>query len=304
VEQSKEAEKGTGLVKVSQMDDLTAAMVASPDSQSRILAYQQAQRIERTRILRAAAAQVAELSWGRDLAPEVRFALSRWCLEAGLDPLRHVLVLGGNVYDTAEYYMDRLASAPGFVRWEYELAAPLDVREISAKLVGAASVATELKKRQVELNSRRLELQMRWGVPSEINDYPQDAAAAVVTLHWADGTQNQGCNWAGSMGRKTKYNNPQDPVGDAHPVKTAVTRALRKAAKQRVPVWFTQQEDKPLLAIEGMIEQGREAVRRSEAERPMSPPGATLAVPSDLYGPEIVYDEPHQEPQDPELFDR
>ncbi|KPK09562.1 MAG: hypothetical protein AMS20_00125 [Gemmatimonas sp. SG8_28] len=271
MEQTEQTPNGEAkaLVKAPSMNDLTMAMVTSEDAQTRLLAYQQAARVERTKILRHAAAQVAELSWGRDLSTEVRFALSRWCLEAGLDPLRHVLVLGGNVYDTAEYYMDRLASEPSFSHWKYELAAPLDTRQITAKSVGSGDLAVELKRKQIELNARRLSLQMDWGVPAEINDYPANAAAAVVTLFWKDGNaivEIQGCNWAGSMGRKTKYNNPQDPIGDAHPVKTAVTRALRKAAKQKIPVWFTQREDKPLVEIEEMIDQGREAMKAIEQD--------------------------------------
>lgn len=76
--------------------------------------------LERSRMIREAAAHIAAQTWGKGLSRHEHAAVARYCIEAGLDPVRHVYVLGGTVYVNAQAYMDKLAADPDFegIRWE------------------------------------------------------------------------------------------------------------------------------------------------------------------------------------------
>lgn len=76
--------------------------------------------LERDKMIREAAAHIAAQTWGKGLSRHEHAAVARYCLEAGLDPVRHVFVLGGTVYVNAQAYMDKLAADPDFegIRWE------------------------------------------------------------------------------------------------------------------------------------------------------------------------------------------
>jgi len=222
---------------------MTELMIRS-DPISRQMAYQQASRDRQHAALRDTATTIAGISWGSKMSEDTRYAVARWCTMAGIDPIRHIDVLGSRIYDNAQLYMDALAAMPEFSHDETYMLAPLDRRPIDAAVVGAEN-AKQLEKDRHDLNAERLRLQMKYEVPQNINDFPDTAAAALVILHFKDGTQVEGVNWAGSMGRKrTNTRNPDagpaDPIGDGSAVKTAITRAYRKAAKKKVPIWFRE----------------------------------------------------------------
>lgn len=69
---------------------------------------------QRDRMIRSMARQIANESWGKNLSPHTQAAMARYAMEAGLDPVRHIDVLGGRVYINAAAYMDRLAADPEF----------------------------------------------------------------------------------------------------------------------------------------------------------------------------------------------
>jgi hypothetical protein len=69
---------------------------------------------QRDKMVRAMAQQIATESWGKNLSPHTQAAMARYAMEAGLDPVRHIDVLGGRVYINAAAYMDRLAADPEF----------------------------------------------------------------------------------------------------------------------------------------------------------------------------------------------
>lgn len=220
---------------------MTQMMLRSEDPRNQALAYETASRIERHKILAGAAKQIASMSWGQNLSEHSTFAIARWALEAGIDPARHIDILGNRIYVNAQFYLDGIASLADFVRDEWEIIAPLDTRKIDPAVVGEER-AKKLLAEQRAINARRLALQMQYEVPPDINNFPTDAAAVVVRLYFAGQAEpSVGVNWAGSRGRtKGQRGGAYDPIGDQEPVKTAHTRALRKAAMKRIPVWFKQ----------------------------------------------------------------
>lgn len=88
--------------------------VAHRDPETEALGNQLQTAYQRDRMVRAMAQQIASESWGKNLSPHTQAAMARYAMEAGLDPVRHIDVLGGRVYINAAAYMDRLAADPEF----------------------------------------------------------------------------------------------------------------------------------------------------------------------------------------------
>jgi len=175
--------------------------------QERAVAFSQASIARQQKMLRLTAQAVAENGWGKEISPVARQAVVRYCLEIGADPIRHVHVLAGNVYLNAAFWMELVAANPKFRRPEEELIHHDD-------------------RASQEENERRKARRVEFGVPENAK------GAAVVTLHYEGRGPFLGVNWAGA--RKN------DPVGDAEPTKSALTRAYRKAAMKAEPAWFNK----------------------------------------------------------------
>ncbi len=252
-------------------DDILRSFATDADSANKLLAFQVASTLERSQMIRHAAVEMANTQWGAKLSEVARGAVSRWCLSKGIDPLRHIYILGGRIYDNAELYIDKAAGDPRFSHYEIELCAPLDTREIDAEKVGKQG-AVELVREQRALNARKLHLQMVHGVPPEIEKYPDTACAAVVRVYFLGVVEPVavGCKWAGSMGRRRQRRQGDqmveggvwDPVGDGAPVQTAITRAMRKALKQKISLSFDAKGgDEALTDVYEIIDQGRQALK-------------------------------------------
>jgi hypothetical protein len=177
-----------------------------------------AARIEKTRdALRERNQLVAAIrgtQWGRDTTPDMARAVAHYCYENGLDPVRHVEILGGRIYLTAELYDEKGAHLirTGVVRPEEP-----DFINADERLDKLAKDGDGWAKEEI---TRRVRLRIQHNVPEK-------ALAAVVQRFWIDGTDTAilGVNWCGGLAKK-------DPVGDAEPAKTALTRARRRAWKQ------------------------------------------------------------------------
>lgn len=176
-----------------------------------------AARIEKTRnMLRERNELVAAIrgtQWGKEANPDMQRAIAHYCYENGLDPVRHVELLGGRIYLTAELYDEKGApliragivqpEAPEFIHVDDRLEALAKTGDAWAK----------------ELVTRRLRLRIEHAVP-------EGAKAAVIQrFQIKDGAVILGVNWCGGT-------NKRDPVGEAEPTKTALTRARRRAWKQ------------------------------------------------------------------------
>jgi len=217
-------ETGKALAATKSADALESSLLETAKTfEEKQLAFTLASRVRQAEMVRQVAAALAETGWGKDISPMARAAVARYCLEIGADPVRHVFILGGNVYLNAEFWRDLVAANPKFQR--------PDVQFIH-----------DDKRASEEERAVRKELRIQYGVPEDA------LGAAIVTLHYEGRGPFVGVNWAGAKDR--------DPVGKAEPTKTAESRAYRKAAMKAEPAWFGSHP--ALKAAEEVITQGRE----------------------------------------------
>jgi hypothetical protein len=202
--------------------------------QERAVAFSMASAERQQRMLRLTAQAVAEEGWGKAISPVARQAVVRYCLEVGADPVRHVHVLGGNVYLNAAFWMDLVASNPKFIRAE-------------------TAFIHDDDRADTQERERRKAQRLLLGVPEAAK------GAAVVTLHYDGRGPFIGVNWAGAKS--------SDPVGTAEPTKTAETRAYRRAAMKAEPAWFRKHPK--LEAAQELLVQGRELEKNGESLRPL-----------------------------------
>jgi hypothetical protein len=172
--------------------------------------------IELRKIKNQVAQQIRGTAWGKDLDQHSIRAVAEYCRENGLDAVRHVEILGGRIYLTAEFYRER--GAPlirrGVIRPEEPDMITADQRlDDMAKAGNGNSEWAKLE------SERRARLRIQYGVPEGAK------AAAVVRFRLNSGATVIGVNWCGGTAKR-------DPVGDAEPTKTAITRAERRAWRQ------------------------------------------------------------------------
>lgn len=223
-------EPGKAVAATKSADALEASLMETAQTfEEKQLAFTLASKVRQAEMVRQVAAALAETGWGKDISPMARAAVARYCLEIGADPVRHVFILGGNVYLNAEFWRDLVASNPKFLRPEVDF-------------------IHEDKRTNETERTRRRELRIQYGVPEEA------LGAAIVTLHYEGRGPFLGVNWAGARS--------SDPVGKSEPTKTAESRAYRKAAMKAEPAWFRTHPR--LAAAEEVLTQGREIEQTSE----------------------------------------
>jgi len=156
--------------------------------------------------------------WSKELSDTQVRALAHYCNSNGLDASRHVEVLGGRIYLTADFYRER--GAPLVQRGIVRVG---QTRYINAdpRLQKLADAGDEWAKAELLERARQ---RIRFNAPEEAK------AIAVVPLYVA-GVEEPvlGINWCGGTGKR-------DPVGDAEPTKTAESRAERRAWRRVVEV--------------------------------------------------------------------
>lgn len=246
-------------------------------------------KIDERRIRNMAVQQIRGSIWGKDLGDATARAIADYCHENGIDPVRHVEVLGGRLYLTAEFY-DELGAPliqQGLITIE-----PTDFITADPRLDKLAFTGDAWAKGEAQ---RRLRERIRLGAPDEAT------AVAVTRLRIvASDTVVEGCSWCGGGTRKKMGRGGQvydgDPIGDLEPTKTAETRSRRRAWRKisRVFQGFADQVEK--------IEHGIGAVRIVD-EVPAPSPAYRLAGdtarPRDENGkpiPEVtvVHTSPHE----------
>lgn len=187
--------------------------------------------IEARRLRAAAATAVRGTQWGKECSEEAVRAVSRYCVENGLDPMRHVEVLGGRIYLTETLYSEKAAP---YVRAGLLILEEPDLIMADARLDELAVAGDEWAK---EERTRRMRARIKYGVP-EIAE-----GASVQRIRVASsGAVIVGVNWCGKgvrMQEKEIWEKNQrtgrfaakdmDPIGGLEPVKTAITRARRRA---------------------------------------------------------------------------
>lgn len=177
-------------------------------------------RVEENKARNQLIAAIRGTQWGRDTTPEMARAVAQYCRENNLDPVRHVEILGGRIYLTAELYDEKGAHLlrSGEIH-------PLEPDYINAD-VRLDELAKEGDAWAVAENTRRKHERIRYNVPEKA------LAAVVQKFVLRSGASVVGVNWCGGVRGNNQYGKPLDPIGEADPTKTAQTRARRRAWKQ------------------------------------------------------------------------
>lgn len=225
----------------------TTVATAKP---KRELAPEVQAKIDEARARNQMVAAIRGTQWGSNLSQDIQRSIAEYCRQNNLDPVRHVEILGGRIYLTAELYDEKGAHLirAGIVRPEEpEL---INADERLDRLAAAGDAWAK------ELITRRVRLRIEHGVPETAK------AAVIQRFKIQDGATILGVNWCGGTNRK-------DPVGDAEPTKTAITRARRRAWKQIADVVPGYAEIvRPLEATARIV---NEQLPVSIIERPTAP---------------------------------
>ena len=231
--------------------------------------------------------------WSKDVSEGQVRAIAHYCQIHRLDPVRHVEVLGGKIYLTAELYRERAAP---LIRAGVVTVDPVDLIQNDERLDTLAADGDEWAKAE---RTRRLRLRIKHGVPEKAE------GAAVITIHTRGGTVVTGVNWCGRglrMERKQIWEEPpgggkrrptgrfeekdMDPVGGNEAVKTAITRAERRAWRYLcdiMPEYGHQFAELDAAAIP-VARSWTEAMAEEQAQLALAPKPKTLAAPDDYYG--------------------
>lgn len=171
------------------------------------------QQLKMARIANETRKEMAKLSWGASLDQRALGAIAEWGRVHGVDVTQEIDLLGGRVYLNARYYLRRLAGMIEAGRVEY---AHADHIHDDPRL-------KQLGDEGDQERGRRLRERIKYNVPEK-------ASAVVAFRVKVQGMDQEivGVNWAGGGVRL------KDPVGDAEPVKTAESRAARRAMRQLV----------------------------------------------------------------------
>jgi hypothetical protein len=191
------------------------AVATTTEKPGRALAPEHQRIVDENRARNALVQQIRGTIWGKEVSDIMARAVAQYCRENQLDAVRHVEVLGGRIYLTAEFYDERGAE---LLRAGVIVPAEPDYINADARLDELAKMGDSWACAE---EIRRKRERIRWGVP-------EDAKAAVVQrfIIAESGKAVVGVNWCGQKSGK------RDPVGDAEPSKTAQTRARRRAWKQ------------------------------------------------------------------------
>ena len=213
-----------------------------------------------------AAAVVAGLSWAANLPAATAMAVAKWCERHDIDPVNELDVLGNKPVPNGRYWQRQIAKAAnaGHIESVEEILVHHDPRLDALVKEGGA----EAEWAASELAARK-RLRILHGVPEEA----AGAAVIVVKIKGMDAPL-KGCQWAGGgTGRKIgsggviKRGAEADPIGEAFPVESAVTRAYGKVGRvacARNPAVYEQVRAVDLEAETLAVQIGQDAQKFSE----------------------------------------
>lgn len=216
-------------------------------------AYALASMARRADMVRRVAAAMAEVGWGKEISPAARAATIRYCFEVGADPVRHVFVLGGNIFINGTYYREAIAEHQGYLyseepEWFHE----------------DARLAPDEQERRRQMRV--------------MNNIPDDCpSCCVLRVHFKGEKEDRvviGIGRVRAGYHEATQNRPKrakDPVGLEFPREAAETRAWREVGEKVIGPWLRSHAPQ-LKAAEGIIVQGRELVEAPEvADLPPDP---------------------------------
>lgn len=219
--------------------------------------------------------------WSKDLSDVQMRSIAEYCHRNGMDPVRHIEVLGGKIYPTATLYEERAAP---FIQAGALIPHEPDHINADPRLDALAEAGDAWA---IEERTRRLRLRIEHNVPEKA----EGAVVYRITVA-ATGKTVSGVNWCGKGLRMKKRKDgstyDDDPVGGNEPSKTAITRAGRRAWKlvvEAVPTYGRQ-----IQQIEAQGEEISDAlveeIAAEIASRPKLHGGSTIGatVTADAYG--------------------
>lgn len=157
-------------------------------------------------------AEISKTNWGMTVDVITRRAIASWGHDNDVDVATEIDILGGRIYVNSRYFYRKMATMIRDEQIEYVFADHVhtDGRLVELLAEGDEWAITEDARR------RRLRIE---------NNIPDRAAAAVIFRIKVKAMKREvtGVKWAGNGSK------PKDPVGDAHPVESAESRAMRRA---------------------------------------------------------------------------
>jgi hypothetical protein len=208
---------------------MTAAPAAPAPKEKTELAKRVDARMQEARLRNQVVAQIRGQQWGLGIDSRTARAVANYCLELGLDPVRHVEVLGGRIYLTAELYEERAAP---FIRSGEIVPHEPEFINVDPRLdLVAEDPDAETAAWAKAEKLRRVKARIEHNAPeAAISTCVRRATIA------ATGKTIVGVNWCGGGTRKKHKAGgglvDGDPIGDLEPTKTSITRAGRRMWKQ------------------------------------------------------------------------
>lgn len=238
-----------------------------------VLPLDMQQQIELNRQRNMMQAAIRGTTWGKDIHPTIQRAIAEYCRLYGLDPQRHIEVLGGKIYPTATLYEER--GAPLILAGIITKEEPEHINA-DARLDELAKAGDEWAK---EESMRRKRLRIKYNVPEKATGVVvQRMKVNGLLIGQQTNTVIVGVNWCGGGVRVKKRKDGttyiDDPVGEAEPSKTAETRAARRAWKQIADAVGSfggqfEQIETMMVSINTMLTQSNaEEVRIAAANQP------------------------------------
>ena len=177
--------------------------------------------IQRRKERNAIATAIKGTLWGKDASQDTIRAVSEYAYRTGIDPVRHIELLGGRIYLNADYYREKGAPliATGVVHAPVLQHINADERLEKMIVAGGKKAAWAEEERDNRMVER-----IKYNVP----EAAKGAVICRITLT-RDGTELIGVNSVGGTSKR-------DPVGDAEPAKTAESRAERRAWRRLIEV--------------------------------------------------------------------
>lgn len=242
------------------------------------LAEQRAKHIAEIKQRNAHAAAIRGTQWGKESDERMVKAVAHYCTMHGLDPARHVEVLGARIYLTGELYEEK--GAPLVLSGKVVVSAPQFVHHDQRLVEQAKSDDPTLAAWAKAEHIRRIQARIELGIPD-------DATGACVIRAKVGATELVGFNWCGGKTKvKTKRDGTTyrgDPVGDAEPTKTAQSRAKRRMWRQIVVALPEYAQVMGTMEVSAKVINGEiEDAVDAEVQRNEVAPGGTPSHPTPL----------------------
>jgi len=253
-------------------------------------------------------------TWSKEANEITIRAIAEYCWRNKLDPVRHVELLGGKIYLTATLYLEKAAP---YVRAGIYVPSEPDLIHADERLDALAASGDAWGR---EEQCRRMRLRIMHGVPESatgacVYSVTVAKSGAVFTgVNWCGGGTRviEKAVWENNKRTDRKESKDGDPIGTAEPVKTAITRAQRRAWVALIQgggaVDFSLESD--FKTLEARAEHSAADIVEQTIARAVPAPSALvrLAVPADgEYGsgtsvpPERAHDADTPAPIDAEL---